>query len=125
MIDLILIIILIISISKPEIILKFISKTLREKATKEEKENLIVDLRTAVLYSVLLLESLAISNYTVFISIILIIIFGILWVEKAYPAIRRIKQTVKILKERKQSIVLPSIEEKVTKEEDIDPIKRK
>lgn len=125
MIDLILIIILIISISKPEIMLKFISKTLREKATKEEKENLIVDLRTAVLYSVLLLESLAISNYTVFISIILIIIFGILWVEKAYPAIRRIKQTVKILKERKQSIVLPSIEEKVTKEEDIDPIKRK
>ena len=125
MIDLILIIILIISISKPEIMLKFISKTLREKATKEEKENLIVDLRTAVLYSVLLLESLAISNYTVFISIILIIIFGILWVEKAYPAIRRIKQTVKILKERKQSIVLPSIEEKATKEEDIDPIKRK
>lgn len=93
MIDLILIIMLIISLAKPDILL---SKKIREKATDEQKNILTKNSRKIYAIAVATFESLALMRYTEFVGIILTIIFLILFFVISLPAI---KENSRITKE--------------------------
>ena len=93
MIDLILIIMLILSLSKPDILL---SKKMKEKASNEQKSILTKNLRKIYAIMVATFESLALMRYNEFVGIILVIIFVILFFVVSLPAI---KENSKITKE--------------------------
>lgn len=93
MIDLILIIIIIISLAKPDILL---SKKMKEKANEEQKNKFTKNLRKIYAIIVAMFESLAIMRYNEFFGIILAIIFIILFFTISLPAI---KENSKITKE--------------------------
>lgn len=93
MIDLILIIIIIISLAKPDILL---SKKMKEKANEEQKNILTKNLRKIYSVIVALFESLALMRYTEIVGIILAIVFIILFIIISVPAI---KENSKITKE--------------------------
>ena len=96
MIDLILIIMLIISLAKPDILL---SKKIKEKANDEKKSILTKNIRKVYAITVALLESIALMRYTKFFGSILVILFIILFFVISLPAI---KETSKITKELNQ-----------------------
>ena len=93
MLDLILIIMLIVSLAKPDILL---SKKMKEKASSEQKVILTKNLRKQ--YSILigLLESSALIRYIGAIGAILAIVFIVLFFTVSLPAI---KENSKIVKE--------------------------
>lgn len=93
MIDLILIIIIIISLAKPDILL---SKKMKEKANEEQKNKFTKNLRKIYAIIVAMFESLAIRRYNEFFGIILANIFIILFFTISLPAI---KENSKITKE--------------------------
>lgn len=93
MLDLILIIMLIVSISKPDILL---SKKMKERANDEQKIILSKNLRKIYAIMVALFESMAIMRYTEIVGIILTIVFIILFFVISLPAI---KENSKITKE--------------------------
>lgn len=93
MIDLILIIFLLVSLAKPDILL---SKKIKEKASEEQKEIITKNLRKSYAILIALLESMALIRYNEFIGIILSIIFIILAFTIAIPAN---KEIIKIKKE--------------------------
>ena len=93
MIDLILIIIIIVSLAKPDILL---SKKMKEKANEEQKNILTKNLRKIYSVIVALFESLALMRYTEIVGIILAIVFIILFIIISVPAI---KENSKITKE--------------------------
>lgn len=93
MIDLILIIMIIVSLAKPDILL---SKKMKEKANEEQKNILTKNLRKIYSVIVALFESLAIMRYTEIVGIILAIVFIILFIIISVPAI---KENSKITKE--------------------------
>lgn len=93
MIDLILIIMLIVSLSKPEVLL---SKKMKEKATDEQKKILTKNLRKIYAIIVALFESIALMSYTEIVGIILVVVFIILFFVISLPAI---KENSKITKE--------------------------
>lgn len=93
MIDLILIIMIIVSLAKPDILL---SKKMKEKANEEQKNILTKNLRKIYLVIVALFESLALMRYTEIVGIILAIVFIILFIIISVPAI---KENSKITKE--------------------------
>jgi hypothetical protein len=93
MIDLILIIMIIVSLAKPDILL---SKKMKEKANEEQKNILTKNLRKIYSVIVALFESLALMRYTEIVGIILAIVFIILFIIISVPAI---KENSKITKE--------------------------
>ena len=93
MIDLILIIIIIVSLAKPDILL---SKKMKEKANEEQKNILTKNLRKIYSVIVALFESLALMRYKETVGIILTIVFLILFFVISVPAI---KENSKITKE--------------------------
>lgn len=93
MINLILIIMLIVSLAKPDILL---SKKIREKANDEQKKVLTKNLRKIYAIIIASFESIALIRYTEFIGIILGIVFLILFFVISLPAI---KENSKIIKE--------------------------
>ena len=93
MLDLILIIILIVSLSKPEILL---SKEMKEKANDDQKNALVSNLRKQYGIIVASLESLALMRHTEIIGGILAIVCLILLFKVAIPAK---KEVAKIMKE--------------------------
>ena len=93
MIDLILIIIIIVSLAKPDILL---SKIMKEKANEEQKNILTKNLRKIYAIMVALFESLALMRYKETVGIILTIVFLILFFVISVPAI---KENSKITKE--------------------------
>lgn len=93
MIDLILIIMLIISVSKPDILL---SKKVKEKANDEQKNILAKNLRKTYGITIALLESAAIMRYSDIIGAILAVVFIILFFVVSIPAI---KENSRITKE--------------------------
>lgn len=93
MIDLILIIIIIVSLAKPDILL---SKKMKEKANEEQKNILTKNLRKIYAIMVALFESLALMRYKETVGIILTIVFIILFFVISVPAI---KENSKITKE--------------------------
>lgn len=93
MIDLILIIIIIVSLAKPDILL---SKKMEEKANEEQKNILTKNLRKIYAIMVALFESLALMRYKETVGIILTIVFLILFFVISVPAI---KENSKITKE--------------------------
>ena len=95
MIDLILIIMLVISIFKPDILL---AKNIKEKASEEQKTILTKNLRKIYAITVATFESLALMIYTEFIGVILALVFIILFFTLSLPAI---KENSKITKELK------------------------
>ena len=96
MIDLILIIMLIVSLAKPDILL---SKKMKEKATDEQKNILTKNLRKIYAIMVATFESLALMRYTEFIGIILAIVFIILFFVVSLPAIKENSRITKELNE--------------------------
>lgn len=95
MIDFILIIMLIISLFKPDVLL---AKKIKEKATEKQKTILTKNLRKIYAIMVATFESLALMRYTEFIGIILAVVFIILFFTISLPAI---KENSKITKELK------------------------
>ena len=93
MIDLILIIIIIVSLAKPDILL---SKKMKEKANEEQKNILTKNLRKIYAIMVALFESLALMRYKETVGIILTIVFLILFFVISVPVI---KENSKITKE--------------------------
>ena len=98
MLDIILIILLIISLSKPDVLL---AKKAKEKATEEQKAILVKNLRKIYAIFVALMESLALSvtfpNETVnTVARIVAVVFVVLFFVFAVPAI---KANRKIMKE--------------------------
>lgn len=93
MIDLILIIMLIVSLFKPDVLL---SKKMKEKATDEQKNVLTKNLRKIYAIMVATFESLALMRYTEVVGIILSVVFIILFFTISLPAI---KENSKITKE--------------------------
>lgn len=93
MIDLILIIMLIVSLSKPDILL---SKKLKEKANDEQKEILTKNLRKIYAITIGLIESASLLNINETIGIILAIVCLVLFFKFSLPAI---KENSRITKE--------------------------
>ena len=93
MIDLILIIMLIVSLSKPDILL---SKKIKEKANDEQKNILTKNLRKIYAIMIALIESAALIRYTKVVGTVLEIVFIILFFVISLPAI---KENLKITKE--------------------------
>lgn len=92
MIDLILIIMLIISLSKPDILL---SKKMKEKANEEQKKILTKNLRKIYAIMIATIESLALMRYTELVGVILAIIFIVLFFVISLPAIKENKSITK------------------------------
>ena len=93
MLDLILIIMLIMSLFKPDILL---SKKIKEVANEEQKMILIKNSRKIYVIMIALFESLAIMRYTEVVGGILTIVFIILFFIISIPAV---KENSKIRKE--------------------------
>ena len=93
MVDLILIIMLIVSLSKPDILL---SKKMKERANDEQKIILTKNLRKRYAITVSLFESTALMRYTEILGAILAIVCIILFFVISLPAI---KENSKIKKE--------------------------
>lgn len=99
MIDLFLIILLIVSISKPDILL---SKKVKERANEEQKNLLAKNIRKVYGILIAVIETMAIRRYVnedfsiilLIISIILLVLFFIL----AIPGIRENRKILKDLK---------------------------
>ena len=85
MINLILIIMLIVSLSKPDILL---SKKVRENANDEQKVKLTKNLRKIYGITIGLLESSALMRYSQGIGAVLSIVFLILFFKISLPAIK-------------------------------------
>ena len=96
MLDLILIILLIISLSKPDILL---SKKMKEKANDEQKDILTKNSRKIYATMIALIECGSLMRYNETVGIILAIILIILFFVIALPAI---KENSKITKEVNQ-----------------------
>ncbi len=94
MLDLFLIIILIISLAKPDILL---AKKVKEKASDEQKQTLVKNYRKIYAILIALFESLAIMRYSTIISFVLVIIFFILFFTISWPATKQNKQILKEL----------------------------
>ena len=93
MLDLILIILIIISLFKPDILL---AKKVKEKASEEQKMTVAKNLRKIYATLVGLIESIALIRYSEIVGIILAIVFLVLFCIFAIPGI---KENSKILKE--------------------------
>ena len=93
MVDLILIIMLIVSLSKPDILL---SKKMKERANDEQKIILTKNLRKIYAITVAFFESTALMRYTEILGAILAIVCIILFFVISLPAI---KENSKIKKE--------------------------
>ncbi len=96
MLDLILIILLIVSLSNPDVLL---SKKVKERANAEQKVILTKNLRKIYGIMIALFESLALMRYIEIVGIISSIIFIILFFTISLPAI---KENSKITKELNQ-----------------------
>lgn len=94
MLDLFLIIILIISIAKPDILL---AKNVKEKASDEQKQILVKNYRKIYAIVIALFESLAIMRYSTIIGLVLVVIFFILFFTISWPATKQNKQILKEL----------------------------
>lgn len=94
MLDLFLIIILIISLAKPDILL---AKKVKEKASDEQKQTLVNNYRKIYAILIALFESLAIMRYSTIIGFVLVIIFFILFFTISWPATKQNKQIIKDL----------------------------
>lgn len=92
--DLFLIIILIISIAKPDILL---AKKVKEKASDQQKQILVKNYRKIYAIIIALFESLAIMRYSTIIGFVLVIIFFILFFTISWPATKQNKQILKDL----------------------------
>ena len=92
--DFFLIIILIISIDKPDILLE---KNVKEKASDEQKQILVKNYRKIYAILIALFESLAIMRYSSIIGGVLAIIFIILFFTISWPATKQNKQILKEL----------------------------
>lgn len=95
MLDLILIIMILISLAKPDILL---AKKMKEKANEEQKMVLTKNLRKIYAIMVALIESVALMRYTEMVGIILTIIFIVLFFVISLPAIKENSKIVKELK---------------------------
>ena len=93
MIDLILIIVLIVSLSKPDVL---VSKKLKEKANEEQKSILAKNYRKIIAIMVGLVESAALIRYTKIVGIILALVCLVLFFTISIPAI---KENSKLIKE--------------------------
>lgn len=94
MLDLFLIIILIISLAKPDILL---AKKVKEKSSDEQKQILVKNYRKIYAILIALFESLAIMRYSSIIGGVLAIIFIILFFTISWPATKQNKQILKEL----------------------------
>ena len=96
MLDLVLIILLIISLFKPDILL---SKKLKEKANDEQKKILTKNLRKIYAVTVASFESISLTRYNILFGGILLIICLILLFTISLPAA---KENSKLIKELNQ-----------------------
>lgn len=92
--DLFLIIILIISIAKPDILL---AKNVKEKASDEQKQILVKNYRKIYAILIALFESLAIMRYSTIVGAVLAIILIVLFFTISWPATKQNKQILKEL----------------------------
>ncbi len=97
MLDIILIIALIISFSKPEI---FLSKTQKEKANEEERKILANGVRSVMCILILGFESLSLMRYTEYLGFILDVICIILFLVIGIPALKKYEKTRKEVEKR-------------------------
>lgn len=99
MIDLILIILLIISISKPDILL---SKKVRDKANEEQKAILAKNIRKTYGFLIALIETTALCRYVdeelIIVLLIIAIILLVLFFIFALPGIKENRKILKDLK---------------------------
>ncbi len=99
MIDLILIILLIVSISKPDILL---AKKVREKASEEQKNILVKNIRKTYGFLIATIETVALRRYVdddlgivlLIVTILLLVLFFVF----ALPGIKENRQILKDLK---------------------------
>ena len=91
MLDLILIIFLIISIWKPEVLL---AKKVREKADEEQKKILVKNLRKIYGVLIALLESAALMRYISVVGLVLVIVFLVLFFVFVVPAIKENRKII-------------------------------
>ena len=94
MIDLILIIMLIVSLFKPDVLL---SKKTKEVANEEQRKILIKNYRKIYAIMIATFESLALMRYTEYVGMILAIIFIILFFVISLPAVKENKKIQKEL----------------------------
>lgn len=94
MLDLILIILLIISLFKPDILL---SKKIKEKANEEQKKILTKNLRKIYAIVVATFESIALTRYSAIVGGILLVICLILLFAISLPAARENSKLIKEL----------------------------
>ncbi len=92
MLDLILIIMLIVSLSKPDVLL---AKKLREKANEDQKKILVKNLRKIYVLMIATFESIALIRYTKIVGIVLAVIFVILFIIISIPAIKENRSIIK------------------------------
>ena len=85
MLDLILIIMIIISLAKPDILL---AKKVREKANEEQKSIMAKNLRKIYSIMVALIESVALIRYIEIVGLIATVVFIILFIIISIPAIK-------------------------------------
>ncbi len=93
MIDLILIILLIVSLFKPDVLL---AKKIKETASEDQKMILVKNLRKIYAILVAMFESIAIIRFSQIVGIVLSIIFIVLFFVISLPAA---KENRKIIKE--------------------------
>lgn len=94
MLDLFLIIILIISLAKPDILL---AKKVKEKASDEQKQILVKNLRKIYAILIALFESLAIMRYSTIVGAVLLVILIVLFFTISWPATKQNRQILKEL----------------------------
>ena len=97
MLDLILIIMLILSLFKPDVLL---TKKMKEKANEEQKEILTKNLRKTYAVIIATFESIALMRYTEIIGGILTIVCLILFFVVSLPAKKEISKITKELDQK-------------------------
>ncbi len=95
MLDLILIILILVSLAKPDILL---AKKVKEKASEEQQLTMAKNLRKIYAILVGLIESIALMRYSIIPGLVLTIAFLVLFFIFSVPAI---KENSKIMKELK------------------------
>lgn len=94
MLDLILIIMIIVSLVKPDVLL---AKKMKEKANEEQKVILTKNLRKIYTIMVCMIESLALIRYNAIIGMILAIVFITLFFVISLPAVKENSAIIKEL----------------------------
>ena len=99
MVSFLLIIVIIISYGKPELLLKLIPDKYLRYATTFQKRALIKDLKYSLLTFFALLDSIAFLNSLNFLGLVLVVFFGFLFYKVGIPCIKEMKQIFSVIRQ--------------------------